>query len=146
MSLDDLATFFLQNEKKKKKKSQTSFLIVLSTQRRRRRRRRKKKKKQAERHIQCEFVKGCTALILSNFYFQFNPINQQSPPCVIYNIKFTLSKYPTISARATSPSWEAFILQKNDCFVLSTCLISKQQRGKSTEFSGEFQASLDMIV
>ena len=47
MSLDDLATFFLQNQKKKKKKK----LDVIFNSAVYPKKKKKKKKKQAERHI-----------------------------------------------------------------------------------------------
>lgn len=60
--------------------------------------------------------------------------------------KLTRSKYATNSVLAWSFSCDAVIPQKNACLDLSTCLISKWQRGKSVEFPGECQASFDFIV
>ena len=57
----------------------------------------------------------------------------------------TSSKFATISVFASSFPCEAVISQKKDFFVLSTCLISKTQNGKSVEFVGESQAFPDGI-
>ena len=51
MSLDDLATFFLQNEKKKKKKKKKKLDVIFNSAVYPKKKKKKKKKKQAERHI-----------------------------------------------------------------------------------------------